>query len=244
MKPSQALSAMLAEDRERYERFWTAFGIVLKEGISLSADEQARIAKICLFESSKGEGLCTLDEYVERMKDEQPAIYTITGADRKTVEGSPHLEACRSHDYEVLYMTDPVDEWVLAQLVEYEKKPLRSVEKGELDLAGEAQQEARKEKESEHEGLLGAMQGVLDERTRSVRFSSRLTDSPAVLVAEEGEMSANMERILRQVKRELPGTKRYLELNAEHPLIARLIGIHAADESSQKLNTASTTSAS
>ncbi len=216
----------LKKDREGYGAFFGAFGPILKEGIYQGDDDKNRISKVCLFASTHGDELTTLSEYVERMADDQDAIYYITGLDKETLAKSPHLEAYRAKGHEVLVLSDPVDEWMLQKLPTFEEKPLKAIHKGDAGLETEDDKKAREKKQEESKDLLEAMQKQLDEWVGEVRFSSRLTDSPAVLVSPEGSMGPAMERVMREMDKNLPGMRRILELNPDHALVARLEAWH------------------
>ena len=227
------LGDLLAKDRNSYTAFFRAFGSMLKEGIYYGDDKDQRISKLCMFASTAGEDageeLTTLDEYIERMPADQEEIYTITGADLDTLRRSPHLEALRAKGTEVLLLHDAVDEWMLSRLTTYAEKPLRAVTQGDSQEDDETKA-AREAKQKEHEDLLEVLTKHLDEYVREVRFSSRLADSPAVLVSEEGAMSPAMERMMREMHgADAPVTKRVLELNADHALTARMQTIHDED---------------
>ncbi|MCP3916222.1 MAG: molecular chaperone HtpG [bacterium] len=234
-KVLESLAALLAGEREKYEGFWKAFGAVLKEGIYYGEDEDQRISKLCLFESTHGEGTTTLAEYVERMPEGQEAIYTIAGTNRTTAESSPHLEALRERGYEVLFLLDPVDEWMAQRLTEFDGKPLKSVEKGEVEFEDEDEKKAREEKQESHKGLLESLQNALSEDVQEVRFSARLKDSPAVLVADPQGMTAHMEALLRRSGQDVPKQKRILEVNPEHALVAGLKGLYDVDPASTRI---------
>ncbi len=222
-----ALREMLADEREDFEGFFEAHGRVLKEGIYQGADDEQRLSKLCLFPSSTQEGLTTLGDYVERMPEDQDAIWYLVGQDPATAASSPHLEAFRAKGREVLLMGDPVDEWMLQRLNEFDGKPLKAVDRGEVDLEGEEAKEAREAQEAEHKDLLQAMRAVLQDDIEEVRFSSRLKDSAAVLVGSEGGVSPAMERVMREMQgMDMPKTKRILELNPEHPIVAKLESFH------------------
>ena len=234
-KVLEVLGGILEGDRERYEAFWASFGLVLKEGIYYGEDEDQRISSITLFESTAGDGWTTLGEYVERSPEDQDAIYVIAGASRKTLEASPHLEAVLAKGYEVLFLLDPVDEWVIQRMPEFDGRPIRSIDKGEAGIEDEESKEAREKKEEEHKDLLTALQAALEADVREVRFSARLKESPAVLVDDEGGFSSRMERALRQGGRELPGRKRILELNPDHALVGGLKRLFDVDASSPRV---------
>ena len=233
-KVLDTLGSMLTGERSEYEGLWLAFGSLIKEGIYFGDDEESRISKLCLFESSRSEGWTTLAEYVGRMGKDQEAIHLICGPDRKTLETSPHLEALKARGEEVLLLTDPVDEWMLQRLTEFDGKPLRAVDRGATQEADEDKAE-REAKQEESKDLLEALHKALDEHVSEVRFTSRLKDSVAVLVGEEHGMSAHLERMLRGNGREVPVTKRALEINPEHSLVAGLRSLHETDPKSPRL---------
>jgi molecular chaperone HtpG len=222
----KSLEELKEKERDSYVKFWGQFGRVLKEGVALGSDQRDRVQKLLLFESSNDpEALTTLSEYVERMKDDQEAIYYITGDERKVVETSPHIEAFKKHGYEVLLLTDPVDEIVVQAISEHDDKPLKSAAKGDLDLGSEEERKQTKEeleeKGKELSDLLGAIQKHLDEHVKEVRLSSRLTSSPACLVGSELDMSPQLERLMR-TSHNLPKQKRILELNPKHDVVGKL----------------------
>jgi len=227
-KVLDSLGELLAEDREAYLGFWRSMGPILKEGLYLDDEHRQEIAGICLFASSADEAPTTLAEYVERMPDGQPAIYTLLGQDRQTAARSPHLEALTAKGYEALFLVDPVDEWVVQRLTEFDGKPLRPVERGDDELEEAAEKEAREEQEKELRPVLDSVQECLDDVVKTVRLSGRLRESPAVLVADPGAPTPQMERMLRAAGQEVPETKRILELNPEHEAVKRLVALHRA----------------
>jgi molecular chaperone HtpG len=233
-KVLETLGELLTNEREKYESFWGAFGPVIKEGIYYGEDDDQRISGICLFESSKA-GLATLAEYVGRMPEDQEAIYTIHGPDRKTVESSPHLEALTARGFEVLFLVDPVDEWMLQRLQEFDGKPLKSVERGQIDLEGDETKDEREKKQEEFKDLLEAMQATLEQDVKEVRFSSRLKSSAAVLVSDEGGLSPSLERMLKSSGQEIPKQKRILELNPDHALLGGLKRLFDVDAKSPRI---------
>ena len=228
-KVLSALGEMLEKDRETYETFFEAHGRVLKEGIYQGADDDNRISRRCLFPSTTQDGLTTLGDYVARMAEGQASIWTLAGMERETAAASPHLEAFRAKGQEVLLMSDPVDEWMLQRLTSFEDKPLKAIDRGDVDLDTEEEKKAREESEKSHEKLFEAMQKALEDDVSEVRFSSRLKDSAAVLVGEAGAASAAMERVMREVQGlDLPKSKRILELNPAHPIVGRLEALHSS----------------
>jgi molecular chaperone HtpG len=168
------------------------------------------------------------------MPEAQKEIYFITGSSRSAVEMSPHLEIFRKKDFEVLFLIDPVDEWVTQGLTEYDGKKLKAVDRGDLEIDTEEEKkekEAKKEAASEqYKGLLEFIGEQLKEKVKEVRLSSRLTDSACCLVADEYGMNANMERILKAMNQDVPESKRILELNPDHPLMTSLAEMYAADK--------------
>ncbi|MCA9689985.1 MAG: molecular chaperone HtpG [Myxococcales bacterium] len=240
-KVLKTLADLAEDDKDKYAKFWDSFGAVLKEGVHTDNAHQDELYKLLRFHSTKGEGLRSLDEYVRDMPEGQKGIYYITGEHREAVARSPHLEACRAHGYEVLFMTDAVDEWVLQELKEHDGKPLQSVTQGDLEMPPEpAKDDDAKQEESGDEvdiaPLLTKAKEILGDRVKEVRASKRLRESAACLVDAEGAISRNMERILKMAKQAVPSRSRILELNprdgfiqaasklaAEHPDDGRLV---------------------
>ena len=235
------LAEMKEKTPEDYLKFYGEFGAVLKEGIHFDHANKEKLQELLLYQSSKTEPgkYVSLKEYVERMPSAQKEIYYITGTDRSAVENSPHLEICRRKDYEVLFLIDPIDEWVAQSLMEYDGKKLKSVLKGELEVDTE---EEKKEKEVKQEeakkqylGLLEFIKDKLAEKVQEVRLSSRLTDSACCLVADEYGMNAHMERILKAMNQDVPESKRILELNPDHAIMQILNRLYEQDRGSGKL---------
>ena len=221
----------LARDKpEDYEKFWTAFGPVFKAGLQLDGDQRDRLSQLLRFRSTAasnagagGAQMVSLKDYVARMKPEQAAIYYALGDSEAVLAGSPHLEALVKRGYEVLYLTDPVDEWAVEALREFDGKKLVSAMRADLDLGGT--EEEKKEREagrSAVQPLLERMRAVLQDVVQEVRASDRLTDSPCCLVVPEGAPHAAVERLLRSHGHSVPANKRILEVNPTHPLIAAL----------------------
>jgi molecular chaperone HtpG len=235
----------LAEIKEKesddYLKFYTEFGPVLKEGLHFDYANKEKLQELVLFESTATEAgkPVSLKEYVGRMPEGQKEIYFITGTSREMVAHSPHLEAFRSRGYEVLFLTDPVDEWVVQSLTEYDGKKLKAVDRGDIELESEeekkAVEEKKKEQQEQYKGLLEFITGKLGESVKEVRFSSRLTESACCLVADEYGLNANMERIMKAMNQEVPKSKRILELNPNHPILQVLETMYAADKEDPKL---------
>ena len=207
----------------RYHQFWTNFGAVLKEGMHLEPSERERLSKLLRFHSTHGEGWTSLHDYVGRMKPDQPGIYFVNAANLTTARNSPHIEGLTARGYEVLLMTDSIDEWVVDGLHEFEDKKLIAASKGALDVPETDEEKKQKEeKTGELSGLLEKVQSSLDERIKEVRVTSRLKDSPACLVSDPHGLSPHLERTLRAHGQEVPEQKRILEINPDHPVVAEL----------------------
>ena len=223
------LLASLAEgEKDKYAKFWSAFGRVLKEGIGEDRANRDRIAHLLRFASTatdSAEETVSLADYVARMKEGQERIYYVTAETFNAARNSPHLEVFRSKGVEVLLMSDRVDEWVVAHLDEFEAKPLVSVAKGGLDL-GKLEDEAEKKKSeqeaSELAPFIERIRKSLGDRVKDVRATRRLTDSPACLVADEHDVSANLARMLKAAGQRAPMSKPILEINPGHPVVMRL----------------------
>jgi molecular chaperone HtpG len=216
----------LAENqKDKYAAFWTDFGPVLKEGVGEDHANQERLAKLLRFASTQADEGVSLADYVARLKEGQDPIYYITADTLTAAKASPQLEIFRKKGIEVLLLTDRVDEWMLSHLYEFEGHALQSVAKGGVDL-GKLQDEAEK-KEAEAAATAFApvqerLKAVLKDRAKDVRVTTRLVDSPACIVVEEGDMSAHLARLLKQAGQQAPKTLPILEVNAEHALIKRL----------------------
>jgi len=216
---------------EEYEKFYTEFGAVLKEGIYTDPAKREKIAALARFKTTRSEDKwVSLDDYIKNMKPEQKEIFYITGDDLNTLLNSPHLEKLKEKDFEVLLMTDPVDEWVIQSLNEYEGKPLKSAEKGDLalDKPDEKQQE-------EFNALFGFIKGHLEDKIKEVKPSVRLKDSVACLSGDAMDMSAYMEKLLKASGQKPPASKRVLELNMSHPLMFKFKELFEKDRNNPNL---------
>jgi molecular chaperone HtpG len=224
------LKEIAETDADKYLTIWREFGRVLKEGIAIDWKNKDAIADLCRFESMKTESgkLLSLKQYVDAMPEAQKEIYYVTGIGRRAVEQSPHLEAFKKRGFDVLFLIDPIDEWVVKSLFEYEKRKLKSVAHGDLDL-GEEPAEAEKKAEDDIGPAVAAVKKALGDRVKDVRASRRLTDSASVLVAAEGDPGANFERIMRMMDREGAPAKRVLELNPAHAIVKNLSALAQRD---------------
>ncbi|HEU4885843.1 MAG TPA: molecular chaperone HtpG [Longimicrobium sp.] len=221
-KVLDALKKMQEADRAKYETFWRELGRAVKEGVDSDFENRDALLGLLLFSSSRdAESLGTLKEYVERMPEGQNDIWYLTGSSREQIENSPALETFRDRGWEVLYLTEPVDELVVQSVTEFEGKRLRSAGKGAVELEEGEKKESAEEKKKEFEPFLGAVQKRLETWVKEVRLSGRLTKSPAVLVVAEHDYSPQLERLLSQ-GRDGVRQRRILELNAGHAMVQGL----------------------
>jgi len=220
-------------ERAKYAAFWKDFGVVLKEGIGEDHANHERLTKLLRFTSTHADEGVSLADYVGRMKEGQESIYVITADSLATAKNSPQLEIFRKKGIEVLLLTDRVDEWLLSHLHDFEGKTLQSVAKGAVDL-GSLQDEAEKKQAEEaataFKPVLDRLKEALKDRAKDVRVTTRLVDSPACLVVEEGDVSAHLARMLKQAGQEAPASRPTLEVNADHALVKRLDGSAHFDE--------------
>jgi molecular chaperone HtpG len=230
------LDDLAQNDKEKYATFWKTFGSVLKEGFVDDMGNRDRLAKLARFASTRSGTDAqdvSLADYVGRMKEGQQAIYYVTGDSYAAAANSPHLEFFRKKDVEVLILYDRIDEWVAGTVTEFEDKPLRSVAKGALDLGELADAEEKKAQEEEAQALkplVERLKTALGDKVKEVRVTHRLTDSPACLVVGEGELSGNLERLLKAAGQKAPTIVPVLEINPKHPLVKRV-----QDEGDEKL---------
>lgn len=219
----------MAENRpDQYATFWKEFGRVMKEGPGEDSANREKIAGLLRFASTHTDTdaqVVSLKDYIGRMKEGQSAIYFISADSFAAAQHSPHLEIFRKKGIEVLLLSDRVDEWLTGNLAEFDGKPLKSVAKGGLDLGeleDEAEKTAQKEAEESMKPLVERIKATLGERVKDVRVTHRLTGSPACLVTGEGDMSANLERLLKAAGQAAPTAKPTLEINPSHVLVTRL----------------------
>jgi molecular chaperone HtpG len=227
-----------ADDKAKYQSFWNEFGAVLKEGIGEDFQNQERLAKLFRFASTHADEGVSLADYVQRMKDGQEAIYVITADSRAAAKSSPQLEIFRKKGLEVLLLTDRVDEWLLSHLHEFDGHTLQSVTKGAFDLGKLQDEEEKKQAEAVAEAfkpVLERLKESLKDRAKDVRVTTRLVDSPACIVVDEGDMSAHLARMLKQAGQDAPASKPILEVNPEHALVKRLDGDPRFDDLAQIL---------
>ncbi|MEW6259971.1 MAG: molecular chaperone HtpG [Thermodesulfobacteriota bacterium] len=212
-------------EKDTYEKFYAEFGPILKVGIHTDPDNRKRIAELARYKTTKSDGKwISLKEYVANMKPDQKEIYFITGENLTTLMNSPHLERLKEKDYEVLLMIDPIDEWVVQSLNEYDGKPFKSAEKGDLETEA-----PDKGKAEEFNALFSAIKAHLEDKVKEVKASTHLKDSLSCLSGNPYDMSIFMERILKATGQKPPEIKRVLEINMDHPVMTKIKAIYDAD---------------
>jgi len=228
------LENLAKNEAEKYEKFWTEFGAVIKEGVIEDHSNKERVAKLLRFSTTHTDNSKqdqTLEDYVSRMKEGQENIYYVTADSFPAAKNSPHLEIFRKKGVEVLLLSDRIDEWLVTNLSEFDGKHLQSVAKGDLDLGkleaeSEEDKKAQEDVKHEFESVLKQIKDVLGEKVSDVRLSHRLTESPACLVADIYGMSLNMERIMKDAGQLMGGMgmgrKPVFEINPTHPLVVRM----------------------
>lgn len=227
----QMLERMAKNDAEKYQSFWTEFGNVLKEGPAEDFANKEKVAKLLRFASTNEDSAAqtvSLDDYIERMQEGQDKIYFITADSYQAAKSSPHLEIFRKKGIEVLLMSDRVDEWLMSHLSDYSEKQFQSITKGALDLGDledEESKKAQEEAEKQVEGLIERVQKVLGDKVKEVKFTHRLTDSPACIVADEHGMTTQMMKLMEAAGQPVPEVQYHFELNPEHQLVKLLADI-------------------
>jgi molecular chaperone HtpG len=225
---------------ENYKKFWKNFGPVFKEGLHMDADNKEKLIELLRFQSSTGSGetdIVSLKQYVSRMREGQKEIYYITGERREIAEKSPHMEVFREKGIEVLYMLDPIDEFILSDITTFENKQLKSIAKGSLDLGDLAKNDSGQQQvdETRLKKLAERIKNILKDEVSDVRITSRLKESPCCLVSEEHGMGAHMEKIMRAMGQEVPSAKRIMELNPSHPITENLNNLYEKNPLDEKL---------
>jgi molecular chaperone HtpG len=213
-------------ERAKYKTFWRDFGPLLKEGVGEDHANVERLSKLLRFASTHADEDVSFADYLGRMKDGQEAIYYVTADSLAAAKGSPQLEIYRKKGVEVLLLTDRVDEWMLSHLHEVEGKPLQSVAKGAVDLGALQDDEEKRQAEQAADAfkpVLERLKSSLKDRAKDVRVTTRLVDSPACLVVEDGDMSGHLARLLKQSGQTgLPSSLPTLEINVQHQLVSSL----------------------
>lgn len=234
------LDKMKEKEPEKYAKFFSEFGKILKEGVHSDYENKEKLKDLLMYETMNNESgkLIGLKEYVDAMPPEQKDIYYITGESRQAVENSSALEIFRSQGFDVLFMTDPIDEWIMPSMGQFAKFQFKSATKGDIELDEKSKKASEKvisKAAKEHKNLLGIIQKELDANVKEVRFTNRLTDSACCLVGDEHAMSAHMERLFKAMKQDVPENKRILELNPKHPLVSSMQKLFDADKADPEL---------
>ncbi len=225
------LGQLAGMEEEKYVSFYEEFGQVIKEGIYTDHSKKEKIAALARYKTTKSEDKwVSLEEYIKNMQADQKEIFYITGDDANALLNSPHLEQLKEKDYEVLLMTDPVDEWVVQNLTEFDGKPLKSAEKGDLDV-----EDKDDDKKEDYNSLFGFIKGQLETKVKEVKASARLKASVACLSGDDHDMSAYMEKILKASGQAPPDVKRVLELNMTHPLMGKINSLFENDRDNDAL---------
>jgi len=244
------LSEMAKNDFEKYKEFWQQFGRILKEGYMDYANRE-KVAELFRFNSSvhsDDKELCSLDEYISRMKPGQKEIYYLSGANREAIDRDPHIEIFKQKGVELLYLYDPIDEFVFSGLAEYKQKKLVSADQADLKALEEIKseetaedkekQEVQKKEKRDLEKLCTRIKNILGDQVEEVRLSERLRESPAVLVSKESGMSAQMQKILHVINKDTSPPKKVMEINGSHPLIRNLLKIYKKEPKNDYLSRA------
>ena len=220
------LEKMSKNKPEDYATFWKEFGMVIKEGVVEDFTNKDKISNLLRFTSTatdSADQTVSLKDYISRKNDDQKNIYYVTADSYDAAKGSPHLEIFKQKDIEVLLLSDRVDEWLVANFGEFEGLSLKSIAKGDLDDLDSKEDKKKKEKTvKDYEKVISKAQEILDNQVKEVKVSSRLSESPSCLVADENELGGNMERIMKSLGQDVPETKPILEINPSHPLVMKL----------------------
>ena len=218
------LKKQAGKNQETYENFWLEFGLVIKEGLYEDADFREKILELCRFYSCRKGGYISLAEYVSEMREQQEEIYYLSSETVEQAEISPHIEGFKARDIDVIVLSDPIDEFWLPLVPEFEGRKFKSASRGAHDLDKFEQEDTEKKKAdpSEFDMLIARIKTNLGEQIADVRLSSTLTESPACLVADENGMDIQMERLMKAHNKDFQGAPRILELNPDHDLVAAL----------------------
>ncbi|XOV79056.1 MAG: molecular chaperone HtpG [Aestuariibacter sp.] len=230
-KVLQMLEKMAKNDAEKYQSFWNEFGNVIKEGPAEDFANKEKVAGLLRFASTNGDSSAqtvSLADYISRMKEGQDKIYFVTADSHQAAINSPHLEIFRKKGIEVLLMSDRIDEWLMSHLTEFEEKQFQSIARGALDLGDledEDSKKAQEEAEKQVEGLVERVKEALGDKVKDVKFTHRLTESPACVVADEFGMSTQMMKLMEAAGQEVPEIKYNFELNPEHALVKHMADV-------------------
>ncbi len=236
-KVLSTVKTMMTDKADSYATFWQEFGRAVKEGLLDDVENRDAILNIASFDSTRdAEQQTTLEQYVERMTEGQQHIYYMTGESRTTIESSPHLEAFHAKGFEVLVLTDPIDEMWVNAVPGFDGKQFQSIAKGQVDLDTDEEKSTAEARQQDFADLLAWMTTALSDHVKEVRLSSRLTTSPACIVGDTHDLSPTLEKMYRAMGQELPQIKRILELNPTHPLVTRLHNAYGEREDRTSLS--------
>ncbi|MEP0356256.1 molecular chaperone HtpG [Paraglaciecola sp.] len=235
----QMLEKIAKKDPEKYQEFWAEFGNALKEGPAEDHANKEKVAGLMRFASTHTDSeaqTVSLADYISRMQDKQEKIYYITADNYQAAKSSPHLEIFRKKGIEVLLMADRVDEWLMSHLTEFDEKSFQSITHGALDLGDLEDEDSKKaleEAEKEVEGLIDRVKAVLGDKVKEVKFTHRLTDSPACIVADEQGMTTQMIKLMQAAGQPVPEAQYHFEINPEHQLVKLLADVQDEEQFSQ-----------
>jgi len=234
------LQKLAEKDREKYEAFWRELGTILKEGLYNDYDNRETLTELVRFNSSHGETkefLTSFDEYISRMNEKQKDIYYIMGETYENVRKSPNMEMFRDKNIEVIYFTDPIDEFIVPALFTVKGKELKNIADGKLDL-GELEEDEKKvleESEKKYKKFVGRVKNILDTDVEEVKITNRLKESAARVVDGGGAVGAQMEKMMKAMGQAIPESKKILEINANHGVIEKLNALYEKDSKSEEL---------
>ena len=236
-KIKSELLLMLRNEREEYEKFWENFGLQIKFGVYNDYGSHKELLQdLLMFYSSHEKKLVTLDEYIARMPEDQNYIYFVSGENVDKIDRMPMVQSVKAKNYEILYLTDNVDEFALQALSSYKEKQFKNISQGDLDLASEEEKKEIEQKAEENKDLLSDIKDALKDKVSEVKISARLVDDPVCMSTDEG-MSFEMEKVLSAMPEGNPfGMKatRILEINPNHPIFAALQKVYAKDKEAVK----------
>ncbi|HUI91588.1 MAG TPA: molecular chaperone HtpG [Chitinivibrionales bacterium] len=234
------LADMAVNDPSAFTAFWREFGPVIKEGVHTDHENKEKLVELLRFESSLSDtpaDLVSLKQYADRMREGQKHIYYLSGENREMVRKSPHLEVFRDKSIEVLYFLDPIDEWLVGDLYDYNGKQLRSIARGDLDLGdlGAEDKKLHDKMVSKYKKLSERIKNILSDVVKDVRVTSRLKDSPCCLVVDEHDLGPYMEKIMKAMGQDVPESKAIMEINGGHPIMESLAALYEKDAKSPLL---------
>ena len=230
------LKKQAGKKQEEYQKFWLDFGLVIKEGLYEDQEFREKILELCRFYSCRKGDYISLAQYVSEMKEKQEEIYYLSSETVEQAEMSPHIEGFKARDIDVIVLSDPIDEFWLPLVPDFEGKKFKSASRGALDLDKFESENSEKKKAdpSKFDLLIARIKTNLGEKISDVRLSSTLTESPVCLVADEGGMDIQMERLMKAHNRDFQGAPRILEINPDHELVIALNELADAKSSSKE----------